>query len=362
MGFMGTASEMRIAFILYGVADNRSGGFLYDKFLIQKLQKRGHNVELFSQKEGNYFTLLMGNSKKLLRNLFLYNPDLIIEDELNHMSLFLINKKIKLKVNAPILSIVHHLKSEENINKILRYFSRGIEHSFLAGCDAFIFNSINTLNSVNKLLKNTGKSYKIIYPGKDNLQLLQRELTDDGIVRLIFVGNIIPRKNLDMVLRVLCEFTGLPWRFNICGADHYDSKYLKELHKLAAKFEGKNKIIFNGRVSDKTLTKLLSESDILIAPSKWEGFGISYLEAMRSGVIPIASINGGAVEIIENDRDGFLISTENDSDLENILKKLLNNHEIIKKMIPELTRKADKFSTWDQTMDKAVEFIESVIA
>lgn len=351
---------MRIAFILYGVADNRSGGFLYDKFLIKRLRKKGHRVEVFSQREGHFFTLLLGNSKKMLRNLLSYGPDLIIEDELNHTGLFLINKKIKLKLNVPILTVVHHLRSEEKNNKLLKFILQKIEYSFLSGCDAFIFNSINTLNSVNSLLKTTVKFCVIVYPGKDNVQLLHRERTDDGIVRFIFVGNIIPRKNLDMVLRVLTEFAGLPWLFNICGSDHYDRQYLKELHRLAENFEGKNQIVFNGRVSDTVLSELLSRSDILIAPSEWEGFGISYLEAMRAGVIPIASINGGAVEIIDHGKNGFLISTESDDDLKIILETLLNESEIMGKMYPELARKADDFLTWEQTMDKAVDFIESV--
>lgn len=84
---------MKIAFILFGFADTRSGGFLYDKYLIDRLIKRGHEVKIFSQKEGGFITQLMGNSISLLAGILKYNPDLIIEDELNHTSLFLINKK-----------------------------------------------------------------------------------------------------------------------------------------------------------------------------------------------------------------------------------------------------------------------------
>lgn len=353
---------MKIAFILYGLADTRSGGFLYDRYLIDRLKKRGHEVEIFSQKEGGFLTLLMGNSRSLFTEIVKFNPDLIIEDELNHTSLFLVNKKIKFKIKVPILAIVHHLKSEEKINILLKSIIKRIEYSFLTNCDAIIFNSLNTLNSVNKLLKKPVESYIIVYPGKDNLPLLKRDKNKKGILKLIFVGNIIPRKNLHMILRVLNKLSEKSWQFNICGSDHYDPGYVTYLKTLATRIKGKNQIIFKGRVSDKILSDMLSKADILIAPSKWEGFGISYIEAMRAGVIPIASKNGGAVEIIENGKDGFLVSTLNDKNLEEVLSNLFSKPELVHKIALEATLKAASFPTWDKTMDKAIEFLESSVS
>jgi len=353
---------MKIAFIIFGLADTRSGGFLYDKYLINRLIKRGHTVQIFSQKEGGFLTQLMGNSRTLCTEILNYYPDLIIEDELNHTSLFLINKKIKSKLEVPLLSIVHHLQSEEKINKIFKYVVKKIEFSFLLNLDGYIFNSSNTLNTVNRLLKKTVESYEIIYPGKNNLPLLKRDPYKNGIVNLIFVGNIIPRKNIHLVLKVLNKFSEMSWQFNICGSDHYNPGYVRYLKTLAAGIEGDNQIIFNGRVPDELLSYMLSKADILIAPSEWEGFGISYIEAMRAGVIPIASNNGGAEEIIEDGIDGFLVSISSDKNLEDALLDLFSKPELVYKMAQEATLKAAEFPDWEETMDKAVEFLESLVS
>lgn len=228
--------------------------------------------------------------------------------------------------------------------------------------DAYICNSLNTLNSVNKLLKRTVEPYAIIYPGKNNLPLVKRDSCKKGILNLIYVGNIIPRKNIHMVLRVLNRFSGMSWKFNICGSDHYNPGYGKYLKSLAAVIKGDNKIIFNGRVPDELLCDMLSKADILIAPSEWEGFGISYIEAMRAGVIPIASNNGGAVEIIEDGIDGYLVSTSTDNNLEEVLSNLFSKPELVHKMAVEAMIKAAEFPDWEETMDKAVEFLESLVS
>ena len=202
MGILEEKLLMRIAFILYGKADDRSGGFLYDSCLIDQLNRKDHFLKVFSQKEGNVFSLIMQNRLSRFTALIEFDPDLIIEDELNHLSLFLINNKLKIKLNVPILSIVHHLRSDEKINSLVKFITRRIEVLFLKTCDAFIFNSRNTLDRVSTLLKNDFLNYRIIYPGKDNLPLLDRE-NKNGPVQFLFAGNIIPRKNLDMVIHVL---------------------------------------------------------------------------------------------------------------------------------------------------------------
>ena len=303
----------------------------------------------------------MQNRLSRFTALIEFDPDLIIEDELNHLSLFLINNKLKIKLNVPILSIVHHLRSDEKINSLVKFITRRIEVLFLKTCDAFIFNSRNTLDRVSTLLKNDFLNYRIIYPGKDNLPLLDRE-NKNGPVQFLFAGNIIPRKNLDMVINVLEKLSDMNWQFNICGSEFADASYARKIRKRAQNLERMKKIFFRGRVTNECLSEFMAASDMLLAPSDFEGFGITYLEAMRAGVIPVASTEGGTREIIKNGVNGFLISSNNGQELEELLKMILNNSEIIKKMRPELKKSSDSFDTWEVSMNNAVNFIEELLS
>jgi glycosyltransferase involved in cell wall biosynthesis len=61
-------------------------------------------------------------------------------------------------------------------------------------------------------------------------------------------------------------------------------------------------------VPDPELRALLARSDALAVPSSLEGFGIAYLEGMRYGLAIIASTAGGAGEVVEHGRQGFLVA------------------------------------------------------
>ena len=192
---------MKIAFILYGKADKRSGGFLYDRHMIDYLIQRGHNVKIFSQKEGSFFSMLLENSRKKISPVISFSPDLIIEDELNHTSLFIINNYLKKKINVKILSVVHHLRSDERLNFILKTIFKFIEYYYLKSCDLFICNSRTTCRSVEKLVKNKKFESIVIYPGKDNLPEKDRKNRNSDIVNFLFTGNLIPRKNIHKLIR-----------------------------------------------------------------------------------------------------------------------------------------------------------------
>lgn len=351
---------MKIAFILYGKADKRSGGFLYDSFLIRSLERRGHCVRIFSQNEGSFAGKILENSMTRYKFLIDFNPDLIIEDELNHPSLFLINRKLKSVIGSSSVAVVHHLRSDEKLNFFLKPFIRFIEYLFLNSCDAFIFNSNNTMWSAEKLLKKNLSANPVVYPGKDNLPLKDRLNKNNDIINILFAGNLVPRKNPDLLLRVLKKISGKRWKLFICGAGNPQSPYYIKLKKTAADLIKTGQIEFSGRVSDEKLSSMISESDLLIVPSDWEGFGIIYLEAMRGGAVPVASQSGGAGEIIDDRENGFLIPPEDESSLEQLLREIIDNPGILCDMQRKGIKKAENFPTWDDTMKKAVNFIEII--
>lgn len=64
---------------------------------------------------------------------------------------------------------------------------------------------------------------------------------------------------------------------------------------------------FHGSVSDEELGRLFSQSHIFVMPSRKEGFGIVFLEAMSAGLPCIGANHGGTPEVIDHGESGFLI-------------------------------------------------------
>src|SRR5688572_15305074 len=112
---------MKLGFVIYGSLDSLSGGYLYDRKLVDYLRSEGDTVEIISLPWRNYAAHLTYNFRFRLpsprviarRRLFptKQSPnyqkfDILIQDELNHPSLIFANQE---KHPYPIISLVHHL-------------------------------------------------------------------------------------------------------------------------------------------------------------------------------------------------------------------------------------------------------------
>ena len=137
---------MRIGFVVYGSLDTVSGGYLYDRKLVECLRAEGETVEIISLPWRNYAAHLTDNFYfRLPQDL-----DILIEDELNHPSLIFANHG---KHSYPIVSLVHHLRCSELRPAWQNTFYGWVEKKYLRSIDGFIFNSQTTQAVVHELVK-----------------------------------------------------------------------------------------------------------------------------------------------------------------------------------------------------------------
>ena len=189
---------MRIGLIVYGDLNIISGGYLYDRKLVETFKAYGDEVEVISLPRRNYGSHLYDNmSRSLLRRLLKVQVDVLLQDELNHPSLFWLNRRLKDRINFPLISIVHHLRSSEFRPRWQNKFYGWIERSYLRSVHGFIFNSQITRQKA--VLLNCGikqKPFVIANPAGDRLnayinegEIIQRAGIS-GPLRLLFLGNV----------------------------------------------------------------------------------------------------------------------------------------------------------------------------
>ena len=114
---------MKIGFVIYGSLDTLSGGYLYDRKLVEYLRSQGDTVEIISLPWRNYASHLLDNFSFKLPSGF----DILIQDELNHPSLIGANRGKHL---YPIISLVHHLRCSELRPKWQNDFYQVIEKKY----------------------------------------------------------------------------------------------------------------------------------------------------------------------------------------------------------------------------------------
>ena len=319
---------MRIGLLIYGSLDTLSGGYLYDRKLVEHLREAGDSVEIVSLPWRSYPAHLADNlSLRLYRRLRDLPVDILLQDELNHPSLALVNWRLRrLQPRYPLISIVHHLRSSEQHPRPLLPLYRAVERSYLRTVDGFIFNSRTTRQAVEEL---RGESEEergerenlaplgsvIAYPAADHLQapdeggveeLIGARGSDAGPLRILFVGNLIPRKGLHHLLAALSRLPTADWLLDVVGDETVDNAYAAALRRQVGTAGLESNIHLHGRVSDDELAQRYRAAHLLAVLS-YEGFGIVYLEAMAFGLPVLAGVHGGAGEIVDSGVNGFLV-------------------------------------------------------
>lgn len=98
------------------------------------------------------------------------------------------------------------------------------------------------------------------------------------------------------------------------------------LAKIAAASPAAGRIFLPGRVNDEQLSELYAAAFAFVMPSRQEGFGLVYLEAMNHALPCLACHEDGAADIVVNGKTGFLVKQPiDDEELTAAMVDLLSN-------------------------------------
>lgn len=358
---------MRIGLLIYGSLESISGGYLYDRQLVAYLRSLGHEVEIVSLPWRTYGRHLLDNfSRQLIQKLTTSTFDILLQDELNHPSLAWLNGRIKPHLSFPIISIVHHLRQSEQHPRRWRPLYQWVETQYLNSVDGFIFNSQTTRQTVQALVKE--KRPFLVAPPAGNrfsLQISQAEIIqkaqEKAPLRLLFVGNIIPRKGLHTLIQAVKQLPPGDWRLDIVGdttaAPDYTQQWLTDRI-----IDIKENISIHGVVDGDRLARLFAQAHLFVLPSQYEGFGIVYLEGMTFGCPAIGTTAGAARESIQHGRNGFLIPPEDSLALAEYLHTMSVNRKLRLKLSLNAYRTSMEHPTWSQSMQQVAQFLERILS
>lgn len=147
---------------------------------------------------------------------------------------------------------------------------------------------------------------------------------DDVVIGM--VGQIIPRKGVDIFLQALALMPERPGRkvvpVLVGDAPRGQAAYLREVEDLACATGLKSRLVRTGYVQD--TPSYMAALDILAVPSREEGFGLVAGEAQRCGAVPVAAAVGGLPHLVEDGRTGLLVSPAAPEELAGALTRLVD--------------------------------------
>jgi len=194
-------------------------------------------------------------------------------------------------------------------------------------------------------------------PGTDRVAILPRHHT--GPTALLTVGSLVPRKGYDVLIEALATLIDLPWHLTIVGdardrATAEQVRVLIEHHKLGPRTS------LLGAVSTSRLAELYALSELFVLPSRYEGFGMAYAEAIAHG-LPVIGTTAGAIPETVPETAGVLVPPGDAAALAAALRHLIESPRERAQLAEGACTAAKHLPTWAESAKSFSDAIERVV-
>ncbi|PSQ96035.1 MAG: glycosyltransferase family 1 protein [Bacteroidetes bacterium SW_9_63_38] len=355
---------MRIGLVIYGDLDQVSGGYLYDRKLVGHLRDRGDDVIVFSQPQRPYPLQLLENANlPFWRRLRAADLDVVLQDELNHAALAVGNHWLRRHIDAPIVAIVHHLRAREERSAVSAAAARLLERGHLRTTDGRIYNSPSTKKAVEGLAG--PRPHVVARPSGRRFgaavapDAVSRRATAEGALRIVFVGTLIPRKRLHLLLEGLRRVPDAEWTLDVVGDPSAHDAYTATVRQKLRRLDEPSRVTLHGQVSDDALKALLDEAHVLAVPSAHEGYGIVYVEAMGRGLPVLASPSGGVQDVVTDGETGYFVETA--TDIADAVRAWASDREHLAEMGRAAVAEYRATPTWPETCRRIASFLDNIV-
>lgn len=340
---------MRYAWIIYGSLEQLTGGYIYDRYIVEGLRRQGHVVDVFSIEPGHVDD---GWVARLERGAY----DVVVGDELCHAELVPLFEALgcALELGSGLASavpprrvlLVHHLTSWERGESI------ETERRVLGLADRIVTTSRSTARRLRAERTVPARvPITVCLPGADRLSRLPRAERDDdaavGPLQLLFVGTWTPRKGLQRLLEILLQLGDAPFELHVVGDQERAPEYATRVWKLLDECPSlRSRTRVYGRLSDLELAAVYARTDLLMLPSSYEGYGMVLTEALFAGLAVFASDVGATSEVVVHERDGLLLPVESTDVWVRSLSYVINDRSMLRRWIDAPRR----LRRWTQTL------------
>lgn len=177
-------------------------------------------------------------------------------------------------------------------------------------------------------------------------------------VDVLAVGNLVPNKAMDLIIRAVAALEDPGLRLNIVG----DGTEKLGLRALAGRLAVTERVHLAGPVPHCLINTVYRDADIFVLASYSEGRPNVLVEAMASGVAIIASRIDGVTELIEHDRTGLLFDPGDSEQLATCIRLLRDEPERRHRLGAAARRfVTDNSLLWSQTADRYLQLYQSIL-
>jgi glycosyltransferase involved in cell wall biosynthesis len=174
-------------------------------------------------------------------------------------------------------------------------------------------------------LKHYPVNVQVVHNGADVKHLAPSKIKVNTPPRLVFAGRFVPQKNPLAIIQTLSQLKDLDWHCSMLGDGPLFEDVKREIEKmgLSERFD------LPGWVTTDFVLGCFSKSDILFMPSLSEGLPVVGVQALATGLAIVASKIGGFLDLVDNEKNGYLIDLQDAPAFSNALRGMISNPEAL---------------------------------
>jgi glycosyltransferase involved in cell wall biosynthesis len=262
---------VRVAWLVYGDLGQPTGGYIYDRLVVEGLRALGDEVTVVDPRSA-------GEG--------LAGADVIVGDGLCVRELGPLFERHR---GGPArVLLVHHFPSWE-VERTDRDVLRALERRSALASDVAVATSPATRERV--VAEHPALRAEAVAPGADRLPRLPRAaLGTAGGASLLFVGSLVARKRVSLLLDALEAVTGPRWPLVLVGDPGREPGHAASLRaRVDASAALRSAVTFAGIETDDALASRFADAGALVLPSSLEGYGMVMGEALHAGLPVLAA-------------------------------------------------------------------------
>ncbi|GGB52684.1 glycosyl transferase family 1 [Tistrella bauzanensis] len=304
--------------VVPGPVDLATGGYVYDRRIMAALAALGHEVETLALPAGQDARAEAIHARLHADNAPAVGAMLI--DGLALPGLAPLLADLRRHARCPrLLALVHHpMALETGLTADRATDLERQERAALALVDGVVATSPATA----ALLTDGGWTRHpvvVIEPGLSVEPAMPAVPGDDGgaddggnagEIRLLCVASLTPRKAHQDLVAALSDLGGAPggstWRLDLVGPDTLDPDHAGRVRAAIDAAGLGDRIRCHGVLSGAALARCYAAADVFVLPSRFEGYGMAFAEAMAAG-LPVVGCVAGAVPDLVPASAGILV-------------------------------------------------------
>jgi len=318
--FYNRSKESRSLFVEYFFEGKKYG-------LLKKLFGKG---KIFSVNGSDVLRLGL---LSLFAELVKRKPDLIHVISFERFALvayiYSVFFKVKIVYNVHGIAI-HENKFYRKTGTFTNFKDCLAEDIFIRFSDKLMLLSEASKNVLNKYYNPSKRKIVLIRNGIDREYEFAGEKIFNDVLKLVFISDFKRKeKGFDFLTDVLEKYAG-----NM-------ELHIVDRKETASGLKFKNdsiKIFSYDKMPPGALAAFLKDKDIFVSAAEYEPFGITCVECMSAGLVPVMTQETGASEIITDEFNGYVFDFGNSEQLQKILVKLDKNAELRKKISAEAVK------------------------